>query len=182
VNRTVQGRLINELDLAGITTVAAANVYLTDRFLPDYDAEFAHPPADPTPAFVPLHGVELDAILCYLEERTVGRDNVVVLDDVPLQVPKQPGRRSCAGVRVTVRRDLHGEHSVWHGARCWGRFDALGRPLSLLPAPRPPQPKHARAHLAQDRRSPRRPTPNIPRPSPPTKRRGRPRLPIGPPA
>lgn len=182
VNRTVQGRLINELDLAGITTVAAANVDLTDRFLPDYDAEFAHPPADPTPAFVPLHGVELDAILCYLEERTVGRDNVVVLDDVPLQVPKQPGRRSCAGVRVTVRRDLHGEHSVWHGARCWGRFDALGRPLSLLPAPRPPQPKHARAHLAQDRRSPRRPTPNIPRPSPPTKRRGRPRLPIGPPA
>jgi hypothetical protein len=180
VNRTVQGRLINELVLAGITTAPAANGYLTARFIPDYNAEFAHPPADPTPAFVPLHGVELDAILCHLEERTVGRDNVVVLDDVPLQLFKQPGRRTCAGVRVTVRRDVHGEHSVWHGTRCWGRFDATGRPLGPTPAPRPPRPQNARAHLAQDRRSPRRPRPTTPRPAPPTKRRGSPRLPTGP--
>jgi len=172
VNRTVQGRLINELALADITTVEAANGYLTERFLPDYDAEFAHPPADPSPAFVPLHGVELDAILCHLEERTVGRDNVVVLNDIPLQVPKQPGRRSCAGVRVTVRRDLYGEHSVWHGTRCWGRFDARGRPLA--------RPSPARAHRPPDRRALRRPS--LPRPGsrPTTKRRGSPRLPIGP--
>jgi hypothetical protein len=39
--------------LAGITTLAAANTYLTERFIPDYNAEFAHPPADPTTAFVP---------------------------------------------------------------------------------------------------------------------------------
>ena len=172
VNRTVQGRLINELALAGITTVEAANGYLIERFLPDYDAEFAHPPADPTPAFVPLHGVDLDAILCHLEERTIGRDNVVVLNDVPLQVPKQPGRRSCAGVRVTVRRDVHGEHSVWHGTRCWGRFDVGGRPLA--------RPNPARAQRPPDRRALR--GLSLPRPGsrPTTKRRGSPRLPIGP--
>src|SRR5438552_15561979 len=62
LNRTVQGRLVNELALAGIATVDAANAYLTDRFIPDYNAEFAHAPADPSPAFVPLHGVELDVI------------------------------------------------------------------------------------------------------------------------
>lgn len=180
VNRTVQGRLINELALAGITTVEAANGYLTERFLPDYDAEFAHPPADPTPAFVPLHGVDLDAILCHLEERTVGRDNVVVLDDVPLQVPKQPGRRSCAGVRVIVRRNVHGEHSVWHGTRCWGRFDARGRPLAPTTVPRPPRPPSARAHRAPARRSRPRPTPHLPGPRPATSRRSSPRLPIGP--
>ena len=172
MNRTVQGRLINELALAGITTVEAANGYLIERFLPDYDAEFAHPPADPTPAFVPLHGVDLDAILCHLEERTIGRDNVVVLNDVPLQVPKQPGRRSCAGVRVTVRRDVHGEHSVWHGTRCWGRFDVGGRPLA--------RPNPARAQRPPDRRALR--GLSLPRPGsrPTTKRRGSPRLPIGP--
>lgn len=180
LNRTVQGRLINELALAGITSVGAANGYLTERFIPDYNAEFTHPPAEPTPAFVPLHGVDLDAILCHLDERTVGRDNVVVLDDVPLQVAKQPGRRTCAGLRVTVRRDVHGEHSVWHGTRCWGRFDATGRPLGPTPAPRPPRPKNTRTHLAQDRRSPRRPASNTSRSGPPPKRRGRPRLPIGP--
>lgn len=47
LNRTVQGRLVNELHLAGITTVAAATAYLTERFIPDYNDEFAHPPADP---------------------------------------------------------------------------------------------------------------------------------------
>src|SRR5262245_21040736 len=42
LNRPRQGRLINELALAGITTVPAANAYLTERFLPDSNDEFAH--------------------------------------------------------------------------------------------------------------------------------------------
>jgi len=163
LNRTVQGRLVNELDLAGITTRAAANTYLTERFIADYNDEFARPPADSTSAFVPLHGVDLDTILCGQQERTVGRDNVVTVDDLPLQLAKQPGRPSCAGLRVTVRRDVHGVLSVWHGARCFGRYDGQGRPLSE----RPPQ---ARAYLAQAPRSPRRPTPAIPHPAPPRTR------------
>ena len=170
LNRTLQGRLINELHLAGIDTVAAANAYLLERFIPAYTEEFAHVPADPAPAFVPLHGVDLDSILCHEEERTVGQDNVVALEQVPLQVAKQPGRRSCAGLRVTVRRDLHGQHSVWHGTRCLGRYDAHGQPLPPGGAPRP---KNARAHLTPARRARRR---AATRP----KRRGSPRLPTGP--
>lgn len=170
LNRTVQGRLVNELHLAGITTVAAANAYLTERFIADYNEEFAHPPADPTSAFVPLHGVDLDGILCEATERTVGQDNVVTLDAVALQIAKQPGRRTCAGLRVTVRRDVHGVVSVWHGARCFGRFDGQGRPLPL------DRPKNARAHLPQDRRSSAPPPRSIPR----LKRRTGPRLPTGP--
>ena len=170
LNRTVQGRLVNELALAGITTLAAANAYLAERFLPAYNEEFARPPADPTSAFVPLHGVDLDALLCEQEQRCVGKDNVVTLDTIALQLAKQPGRPTCAGLRVTVRRDVHGVLSVWHGARCFGRYDAEGRPL---PADRP---KNARAHLAQDPRSAARPGPTIPR----RRRRTPPRLPIGP--
>ena len=45
---------MNELRLAGITTVAAANAYLRERFIPDYNATFTRAPADPTSAFVPL--------------------------------------------------------------------------------------------------------------------------------
>jgi transposase len=177
LNRTVQGRLSNELALAGIRTLAEANAYLTDRFLPDYNEEFAHAPADPTSAFVPLHGADLDAILCHVEERTVGRDNVVVLDDIALQLPKQPGRRTCAGLRVSIRRDLHGGHSVWHGTQCWGRFDAAGQPLAPTA---PARPRNARAHLAQDRRSRRRPGLAIPPARPQSRRRRGPRLPVGP--
>jgi transposase len=170
LNRTVQGRLVNELHLAGITTVADANAYLTERFIADYNDEFARPPADPTSAFVPLHGVDLDAILGEHIARTVGQDNVVTVDDVGLQLAKQPGRRTCAGLRVTVRRDVHRVFSVWHGARCFGRYDGHGRPL---PLDRPP---NARAHLPQDRRSSAPPPRSIPR----LKRRTGPRLPTGP--
>jgi transposase len=180
LNRTVQGRLINELALAGIRTLEAANAYLRERFVADYNEEFAHAPADPASAFVPLHGVDLDTILCHVEARTVGQDNVVVLDDVALQIAKQPGRRSCAGLAVTVRRDLHGGHSIWRGTQCWGRFDAAGRPLASGPPSRASRPKNARRHLAQDRRSARRPGVAIPPAQPQPRRRRGPRLPTGP--
>ena len=170
LNRTVQGRLVNELHLAGITTVAAANAYLTERFIADYNDEFAHPPADPTSAFVPLHSVDLDGILCEAAERTVSPDNVVTLDAVALQIAKQPGRRTCAGLRVTVRRDVQGVVSVWHGARCFGRYDAAGRPLAAA------RPRNARAHVAQQHRSAPRPRPALPL----RRRRRAPRLPLGP--
>ena len=169
LNRTVQGRLVNELHLAGITTRVGANAYLTERFIADYDEEFAHPPADPSPAFVPLHGVDLDGILCEQDARTVGQDNVVTFEEIPLQLAKQPGRRTCAGLRVTVRRDVHGLLSVWHGARCFGRYDSAGRPRPL------DRPTNARAHVPQERRSL---PPSTRRLLQPKRRRG-PRLPTG---
>jgi len=129
VNRTLQDRLVNELRVAGITTLPAANRYVREHFLPAFNAEFGRTPADPESAFVPLGRVDLDQILCVEDERIVGRDNVVTTDRLPLQLAKQPGRRTCAGLRVLVRRHLDGQHSVWYGGRCLGRYDATGRPL-----------------------------------------------------
>jgi Helix-turn-helix domain len=131
-NRTLQGRLVNELRAAGITTVALANRYLREHFLPIFNAEFARTPAEPTSAFIPLGRVDLEQILCVEHERVVGRDNVVTADQVPLQLAKQPGRRTCAGLRVVVRRHLDGHHSVWYGTRCLGRYGPRGQALRAL--------------------------------------------------
>ena len=148
-NGTLQGRLVNELRVAGIRTVAEANRYLRERFIPDYNATFAHAPADPTSAFVPVGRHDLAQILCHEEERVVARDNTVRLDGVILQIDKQRGRRSCASLRVVVRRHLSGEHSVWWGPRCLGRYTAQGRPrraraghteIATPPAIAPPEP------------------------------------------
>jgi transposase len=128
VNRTLQDRLVNELRVAGIATVAAANRYLRTRFLPAFNAEFARPPADPASAFVPVGRIDLDQILCLEEFRVVGRDNVVTTGGLPLQLAKQPGRRTCAGLRVLIRRHLDGHHSVWYGTRCLGSFTPHGHP------------------------------------------------------
>src|SRR5438477_247349 len=53
-NGTLQGRLVSELRVAGITTVAAANRYVREHFISDYNARFARRPADPASAFVPV--------------------------------------------------------------------------------------------------------------------------------
>jgi len=45
LNRTLQGRLINELRVAGLTTVAAANASLHDQFIPDYNTWFTSRPS-----------------------------------------------------------------------------------------------------------------------------------------
>src|SRR5438309_2047071 len=127
VNGTLQDRLVNELRVAGVRTVAAANRYLRTRFVPAFNAEFGRRPADRRSAFVPLGRVDLEQILCVEAERVVGRDNVVTADGVALQLGKQPGRRTCAGLHVLVRRHLDGGHSVWYGPRCLARYDARGR-------------------------------------------------------
>ncbi len=138
LNRTFQDRLVNELRAAGITTVPAANRYLHERFLATYQARFTHAPADPASAFVPLGRVDLTHILCHEEPRTVAPDNTVALEGVRLQIDKQPGRRTCEGLRVLVRRHLDGGHCVWYGARCFGHYDAGGRRLPAgAPAPPP---------------------------------------------
>jgi transposase len=129
LNRTFQDRLVNELRVAGITTIAAANAYLRATFLPQHNATFARPAGDPESAWVRLGHADLDHILCHQETRTVAADNTVTLDRVLMQVSQQPGRRSCAGLEVIVRRHLDGRHSIWRGPQPLGVFDATGRPV-----------------------------------------------------
>ena len=131
VNRTLQDRLVNELRVAGIHTVPGANRYLRERFLPAFNTEFGCTPTDPTPAFVPLGRCDLEQILCHEEERVVALDNTIRLDGIVLQLAKHRGRRSCAGLRVLLRRHLDGHHSVWWGPRCLGHFSPSGQPSSL---------------------------------------------------
>lgn len=149
LNRTVQDRLVNELRVAGVTTLAAANVYLRDVFIPHYNDTFARPPRDPEPAWVAVGDVDLDQMLCHEETRVVGQDNTVAVDAVALQVAKQPGRRTCAGLRVIVRRHLNGHYAIWRGAQRWGCYDATGRPVD--------------AAVPVERRRSRRPTRHLDR-------------------
>jgi len=134
MNRTLQDRLVNELRVANIRTLEAANRYLHQRFLPTFNARFGRAPMDPTSAFVPLGRVDLEQILCHDEPRIVGRDNTVVLDGVVLQIDKQRGRRTGAGLPVLVRRHLDGRHSIWWGPRCLGLYTAIGRALPRVAA------------------------------------------------
>jgi transposase len=127
MNRTLQDRLVNELKAAGVTTPEAANDYLRARYLPTHNEEFAQEPTDPTPAFVVLGDVDLDEIFFEQLVHKVGKDNTVGFDGVLLQIEKQVGRRTCAGLAVQVRRHLDGGYTVRRGAQLLGAYDAQGR-------------------------------------------------------
>jgi hypothetical protein len=152
LNRTFQDRLVNELRVVGVRSLAAANAYLTATFLPRYNATFARPPRDPGNAFVPLGDANLDAILCHEETRIVGRDNTVTLRQQVLQIAAQPGRRSCAGLEVTVRQHLDGRYTVARGTRQLGVFGRDGEPVDAAAPMDAPTPRRAPTRRL-DRRS-----------------------------
>jgi hypothetical protein len=153
LNRTVQDRLVNELRVAGITTAEAANHYLATHYVPQHNATFAVPPRDPASAFVPLGTADVEAILCVEVARVVARDNTVTVGRQILQLTAQPGRRSCAGLPVTVRQQLTGDLAVHHGTRVLGRFTADGHALDTLQTECVAPPA-----LSPARRAPRRST------------------------
>jgi len=167
LNRTLQDRLVNELRIAGIDRLEAANRYLAERFIPAHNATFARPPRDPETAFVALHGFDLDQVLCHEEERVVAKDNTVSLRGVCLQIEKQPARRTCAGRRVLARRHLNGQFSVWLGPRCVGSYDRSGRLLGPVGAAGPVDAgKGPGAHKDLGRRRNGRRRPQLPQGAP----------------
>jgi hypothetical protein len=128
LNRTLQNRLVNELRVAGIDTIEQANRYIDDSFVERHNAQFQRAPADPDSAFVALpKETTADKVMGRVEERVVGRDNVVLFGSAALQIAKQPGRRSCAGLRVTVHHHFDGTFTISRAATVLGRYDAAGR-------------------------------------------------------
>jgi transposase len=123
---TLQDRLVNELALAGITDIEAANAFLREVYLPAHNARFAVDPAGEGSAFTPIPGVDLDEILCVEEERQVGHDNCVSYRTLKLQIPESPMRPHFVKARVKVHVYPDGSHAVFHGPRCIGRYDEKG--------------------------------------------------------
>ena len=123
---TLQGRLPQELRLAGIVTMAEANRYLKERFVPDHNARFAVAPAEPGSAFVAYVGRPLKDVLCVQEDRQVGRDNCVAWNGRALQIPPQAHRHHYVKATVRVHEYPDGALAVFDGPRLLARYDANG--------------------------------------------------------
>ena len=76
---TLQDRLVKELRLAGISTIAAANAWLPG-FIADYNKRFGRAPANAKDLHRPLTEADnLDEILAWREERTVTQQSDAAL-------------------------------------------------------------------------------------------------------
>jgi hypothetical protein len=128
---TLQSRLPPELRLAEIATVEAANRYLKEQFVPDYNARFAVPAAEEGSAFIPYAGRPLDDILCIQESRQVGRDNCVNWNGLALQIPPQRHRHHYVRATVRVHQYHDGRLAIFDGPSCLARFNPDGKPIDV---------------------------------------------------
>lgn len=128
--RTLQDRLPKELRLAGITDIAAANRWLAEVFLPEYNARFAVAAEQDGSAFVADTAQAWREILCIQEDRLVGNDNTVKWRRLSLQIPPSPLRPHFVRARVRVHEYPDGSLAVFLGPHRLARYDAEGRPAA----------------------------------------------------
>jgi hypothetical protein len=124
--QTLQDRLVNELKLAGITTMIAANRYLRQTYLPHHNAQFTVKPECDQSAYLPIAGFDVANVLCIQEERVVASDNTVSYQGRKLQIPKSPLRHHYVKTQVRVHHYPDGTLAIFHGPRQIGRYKADG--------------------------------------------------------
>jgi transposase len=113
--RTLQDRLLKELQMHGIRTVEAAQAYVPG-FLVRFNRRFAIVAKDTKPAWQkpPRH---FELLIACRYTRVVTRDNVVTLPGCVLHLPPGSHRRSHQGRRVEVLELLDGRLLVRDGER-----------------------------------------------------------------
>jgi hypothetical protein len=126
---TWQGRLPQELRLRGITTLDAANTFLRQRYIDEFNRRFQVKPEQAGSAFVPCRRRDLERVFSLQFERTVNRDNTVHFQNLTLQIDPVKWRGTLAGCSVIVHQHLDGNLSLSYGPHCLGRYAATGTPL-----------------------------------------------------
>ena len=124
---THQGRLPQELALAGITDMEAANDYIRTTYLPNHNEEFGRQAREEGSDFMPWTSLEpIDDILCERHERKVGNDNCVKFEGLALQIPADRYRNHYVKAKVVVRRHMDRSLSILYGPRLLARYKPDG--------------------------------------------------------
>src|ERR1700687_5022868 len=118
---TWQGRLPQELRLAGITTLEAANRFLGEHYMATFNQKFMVKARETGTAFRKTGRRDLDWIFSIQTERVVGKDNTVAIADRWWQLDKSRWRHTLAGQTVTIHQHLDGTVSIRYGPHVVGR-------------------------------------------------------------
>jgi transposase len=139
---TWQGRLPQELRLAGITDREEANCFLRDRYIAQFNAQFTVPAAQRGTAFRRCGRTDLDWIFTVQTERVVAKDNTVAIGARSWQIDNTRFRNTLAGCTVTIHEHLDGNISIRYGPHVIGQFDKNGERRGKVQSPLKPRPSH----------------------------------------
>jgi len=123
---TWQGRLPQELRLAGIHTLAGANQFLREHYIAEFNGKFTVKAKEKGTAFRKTSRSDLDWIFTIQNERVVAKDNTVTLAHQVWQIGKLQFRNTLAGCTVTIHEHLDGRVSIRYGPHVVGRYAADG--------------------------------------------------------
>jgi len=139
VNRTFQDRLVKELALLGITTIAAANIYLEKTFLQSLHTLIGRTPASGVNVHRPLpRHLPLEDVLCVVETRVVGQDWCVRIGGRILQIPRRHQGLALAGKTIQVLQRADGTLALRYQEQPLSFSQLASRPVSKA-LPRPPR-------------------------------------------
>jgi transposase len=127
---TWQNRLPQELRLAGMRTLEAANAFLRERYIAEFNAKFSMAARERGTAFGKCSRADLDLVFSIQTERVVAKDNTVAIRDRCWQLEATRFRHSLCGSTVTIHQHLDGTVSVRWGPHMVGRFSNSGESLS----------------------------------------------------
>src|ERR1700688_3208350 len=109
---TLQDRMVKELRLAGVSTIAAANAWLPG-FIASYNARFGRQPANAKDLHRPLTTADnLAEILTWREVRTVTNNLILYYDRMMLLLEPTPFARGLARKKVDVVNYPDGRFTV----------------------------------------------------------------------
>jgi Homeodomain-like domain len=123
---TWQGRLPQELRLRGMGSLEAANRFLREHYMAEFNTRFQVPAAQRGSAFVRRSSRDLDLVFALQFERTVNRDNTASIQNLRLQIEPVRWRATLAGCSVTVHQHLDGTFTMTHGPQRLGHYSAEG--------------------------------------------------------
>jgi transposase len=130
---TWQGRLPQELRLAGIDTREGANTFLREHYIAEFNQKFAVTAREKGTAFRRATRTDLNWVFTVQTERVVAKDNTIAIAERTWQLEKSRFRGSLAGCTVTIHEHLDGTVSIRYGPHVAGRYSADGQPQRAEP-------------------------------------------------
>jgi transposase InsO family protein len=106
--KTLQDRLVKELELAKIITHDAANHYLKTIYIPEHNAKFAVEPLEKADFHRPLDTFNLNAIFCIKFDRIINNDYTVCFKDKWFQLDKSQKEFIRRGQKVELHQHFDG--------------------------------------------------------------------------
>lgn len=105
---TLQNRLVKALRKAKVKTLAHANQFLEQTFLPEWHQRFTVVAANAVNAHRPLGNLELAGILSFTESRRVANDYTVAWKGGRWQIPGEAARAGLRGASIRIEQHLDG--------------------------------------------------------------------------